>query len=145
MLLALQSLDASARAGVPALLEAEEALHWALQAAHVPYPGTERPVEVRIGPNGPTGVFRLPLDDLVALARPLGERGLTGGVLRYDIDRAPRRRRLGLAGRTRGGTARLPPQAGPAGRNPISIVGNSPAEAWQANSTFQDRDRHRGP
>ena len=69
MLLALQSLDASAEAGIPALGEAEEALHWSLQAAGVPYGHPDAPVEVRVGPNGPTGIVRLPLPDLVALAK----------------------------------------------------------------------------
>jgi serine/threonine protein kinase/ABC-type glycerol-3-phosphate transport system substrate-binding protein len=71
MLLALQSFDASARAGVPAVTEAEEALHWALQRARVPYPAADAgaPVEVRTGPDGPTGIFRLPLTQLVDLAR----------------------------------------------------------------------------
>jgi DNA-binding SARP family transcriptional activator/ABC-type glycerol-3-phosphate transport system substrate-binding protein/tRNA A-37 threonylcarbamoyl transferase component Bud32 len=69
MLLALESLDASAEAGIPAVVEAEEALHWAIQAARVPYPATDAPAEVRIGPAGPTGIFRLPLAQLVDLAR----------------------------------------------------------------------------
>ena len=68
MLLALQSLDASADLGIPAVVEAEEALHWSLQAAHVPYGHADAPVEVRVGPNGPTGIIRLPMRDLVALA-----------------------------------------------------------------------------
>ncbi len=91
MLLALQSLDSSARAGIPARLEAEEALHWALQAAKVPYPSTELPVEVRSGPFGPTGIFRLPLDDLVALAQThLGERSFTDAECAFhDIAPCP--------------------------------------------------------
>ena len=60
MLLALESLDTSARAGTPALVETEEALHWSLQAAHVPYGHPDAPVEVRAGPNGPTGISDLP-------------------------------------------------------------------------------------
>jgi serine/threonine protein kinase/ABC-type glycerol-3-phosphate transport system substrate-binding protein len=68
MLLAMQSLDTSARLGIPAVVEAEEALHWSLQAAHVPYGHADAPVEVRVGPNGPTGIVRLPMRDLVALA-----------------------------------------------------------------------------
>ncbi|HEY3486036.1 MAG TPA: extracellular solute-binding protein, partial [Ilumatobacteraceae bacterium] len=68
MRVALESLDASARAGAPGLLEAEEALHWALQEAQVPYPRDDYPVEVRSGPDGPTGIYRMPIEDLAAMA-----------------------------------------------------------------------------
>ena len=75
---ALESLDSSARAGAPALLEAEEALHWALQSARVPYPDADWPVEVRAGPAGPTGIYRMPLDELVEMALGhVGPRALT--------------------------------------------------------------------
>jgi DNA-binding SARP family transcriptional activator/ABC-type glycerol-3-phosphate transport system substrate-binding protein len=91
MLLALQSLDASAQAGIPALVDAEEALHWSIQAARVSYGHADAPVEVRAGPNGPTGIIRLPLPDLVALARShLGSRTLTASeCTRYDIEPCP--------------------------------------------------------
>jgi tRNA A-37 threonylcarbamoyl transferase component Bud32 len=91
MLFALQSLDASARAGIPALVDAEEALHWSLQAARVPYGHADAPVEVRAGPNGPTGILRLPLTDLVALARShLGPRTFTASeCTRFDIEPCP--------------------------------------------------------
>ncbi len=79
-LLALQSIDASARAGIPATAETEEALHWALQAARVAYPVAEAPIEVRIGPHGLTGIYRLPIDELVAMAEePSGEPSPDGG------------------------------------------------------------------
>jgi serine/threonine protein kinase/ABC-type glycerol-3-phosphate transport system substrate-binding protein/DNA-binding SARP family transcriptional activator len=91
MLLALESLDTSARAGFPAVVEAEEALHWSLQAARVPYGHSGAPVEVRTGPNGPTGILRLPLTDLVALSHShLGSRMFTASeCARYDIQPCP--------------------------------------------------------
>jgi serine/threonine protein kinase len=91
MLLAMQSLDASARAGIPAVVEAEEALHWSLQAARVPYGHTDAPVEVRGGPNGLTGIVRLPMRDLVALAAAhLGSRRLTAEECgRFEITPCP--------------------------------------------------------
>ena len=135
MLLALQSLDSSARAGIPARLEAEEALHWALQAANVPYPSTELPVEVRSGPFGPTGIFRVPLDDLVAMAQTrLGELSLT------DAECAAH----GIAPCPRGSAAKawpaipaeperpdLPDQARASlAGTQISIIGEYPEELW---------------
>ena len=90
-LLALQSIDASARAGIPATAETEEALHWALQAARVAYPVAEAPIEVRSGPHGLTGIYRLPLDELVALAKSqLVNRPLTAEECqRYGITLCP--------------------------------------------------------
>ena len=86
-LLALQSIDASARAGIPATAETEEALHWALQAARVAYPVAEALIEVRSGPHGLTGIYWLPLDELVALAKSqLVTRALTAEECqRYGI------------------------------------------------------------
>ncbi|HET6836099.1 MAG TPA: extracellular solute-binding protein [Acidimicrobiales bacterium] len=90
MLLALESLDASARADIRAVVEAEEALHWAIQAARVPYPATDAPAEVRIGPDGPTGIFRLPLAQLVDLARGHLSRSFTAEeCTRYAIEPCP--------------------------------------------------------
>jgi DNA-binding SARP family transcriptional activator len=92
MLLALQSLDASAAADIPALVEAEEALHWAIQGARIPYPTTDVPVEVRIGPDGPTGIFRLPLAQLVDLASSHLARSFTPDeCTRYAIEPCPDR------------------------------------------------------
>ncbi|HEX2370484.1 MAG TPA: ABC transporter substrate-binding protein, partial [Acidimicrobiia bacterium] len=90
-LLALQSIDASARAGIPATAETEEALHWALQAARVAYPVAEAPIEVRSGPHGLTGIYRLPLDELVEMAKSqLVNRALTAEECqRYDITPCP--------------------------------------------------------
>ena len=91
MLLAMQSLDSSARLGIPAVVEAEEALHWSLQAARVPYGHADAPVEVRVGPNGPTGIVRLPMRDLVSLATEhLGSRRLTADdCTRFEITPCP--------------------------------------------------------
>ena len=77
--------------GIPAVVEAEEALHWSLQAAHVPYGHADAPVEVRVGPNGPTGIVRLPMRDLVALASAhLGSRRLTADeCARFEITPCP--------------------------------------------------------
>jgi DNA-binding SARP family transcriptional activator/ABC-type glycerol-3-phosphate transport system substrate-binding protein len=92
MLLALESLDASAEAGIPAVVEAEEALHWAIQAARVPYPATDAPAEVRIGPTGRTGIFRLPLAQLVDLASSHLARSFTPDeCTRYAIEPCPDR------------------------------------------------------
>ncbi len=89
-LLALHALDESVEAGVPAVPEAEDALHWAIQAAGVAYPVADAPVEVRIGPNGPTGVFALPLSDLVELARGAVTRTLTPAECdAYGIEPCP--------------------------------------------------------
>jgi ABC-type glycerol-3-phosphate transport system substrate-binding protein/DNA-binding SARP family transcriptional activator len=76
-LLALQALDVSADAGIAAVPEAENALHWALQGGGVTFPGGEVRADVRIGPNGPAGVFALPLAELVVIARDHVDRTLT--------------------------------------------------------------------
>ena len=75
MLLALQSLQASVDGGIPALVESEEALHWAVQAARIAYPASDAPAELRVGPSGPTGIYRLPIADLASLARDNLDRG----------------------------------------------------------------------
>jgi hypothetical protein len=51
-------------------------LHWALQARRVQFPGDPDPVLVT-GPEGPQGIFRLTVDELVALARANVGRELT--------------------------------------------------------------------
>lgn len=57
---------------------AVDALHFALQDAHLVFPADEEtPVAVRPSPDGPRGVFLLPLDDLVQLAQPAVARRLT--------------------------------------------------------------------
>jgi DNA-binding SARP family transcriptional activator/ABC-type glycerol-3-phosphate transport system substrate-binding protein len=103
MLLAMEALDRSAEADIPALLETEEGLHWALQAGGVPYPAGDAPVEVRTGPRGPTGIYRLPIDELVGMARQhLGDRALTTSECeRFSIEPCP-------SGRAQGSWPRLP-------------------------------------
>jgi DNA-binding SARP family transcriptional activator/ABC-type glycerol-3-phosphate transport system substrate-binding protein len=61
-----------------AVPDAVDAIHWALQALGVQYdvsPGA--PVAVRAGPTGPTGVYVMPVADLVSLAEASIERRLT--------------------------------------------------------------------
>jgi alpha-glucoside transport system substrate-binding protein len=77
MLLGLQSLETSAHGGAPTLPETEEALHWAIQSARVPYPVRDGPVQVRAGPDGLTGIYQIPLADLVGVARRHTTRTLT--------------------------------------------------------------------
>ena len=77
MLLALQSLSTSAHQHLPALAEAEDALHWAVQGAGLTYPTSDAPVDARSGPDGLTGVFRLSLPTLVEMAREHVTRGFT--------------------------------------------------------------------
>jgi DNA-binding SARP family transcriptional activator len=90
MLLGLAALDASATSGTPALPEATDALHWALQADRVPYPGGELTPEVRGGPAGGTGIYPLPLAQLVGLVRSHLTRTLTTDECRrYDLARCP--------------------------------------------------------
>lgn len=54
LLLAWQAADATAARGY-VVDDALDALHWALQASHVPYPA-EAPVAVRYSPDGPRGI-----------------------------------------------------------------------------------------
>jgi DNA-binding SARP family transcriptional activator/ABC-type glycerol-3-phosphate transport system substrate-binding protein len=90
MLLALRSLDVSARAGIPTLVESEDALHWAIQGGRISYPVTDAPIETRVGPDGLTGVYRLPLAELVGLARDHLRRGFTiDECERYAIEPCP--------------------------------------------------------
>ena len=90
MLLALQSLDLSARAGVPALPEAVDALNWAIQQARIPYPVRDGPVEVHAGPRGATGLYRLPLRDVVGLGRSYVTRTFRPADCdRYGLDPCP--------------------------------------------------------
>ena len=70
--LALESTAATADLGF-VTPEALDALHWSIQEAHLVYPADETtPVAVRPGPRGATGVFALPPDEVVELARSAG-------------------------------------------------------------------------
>jgi hypothetical protein len=100
-----KSLDASADAGIRAVLEAEEALHWAIQGARIAYTATaaSAPVEVRSGADGPTGIFRLPLPQLVDLARSHLTRSFTADEWRsFTAEACARYAIEPCAARTRG-------------------------------------------
>ncbi len=61
-----------------AVPDAVDAIHWALQALGVQYDvGSGAPVAVRAGPTGPTGVYVMPVADLVSFAEASVERRLT--------------------------------------------------------------------
>jgi DNA-binding SARP family transcriptional activator/ABC-type glycerol-3-phosphate transport system substrate-binding protein len=68
VLLALHATNIAAQAGSTVPSDIVESLHWSLQARRVPFPG-DRPVTVVDGPQGPQGIFELPLDELFRLAR----------------------------------------------------------------------------
>ena len=111
MLLALQSLATSARAGQPATSGAVHGLHWGLQAAGVTYPVVDAPVEVHLGPDGPTGIFNLPLPELVGLARQHLTRGFTPAECeRQDLSPCPSAAD-GLASPAATGPAAIPADA----------------------------------
>jgi DNA-binding SARP family transcriptional activator/ABC-type glycerol-3-phosphate transport system substrate-binding protein len=90
MLMALQSLATSAGADLPALPEAEEALQWGINEAGVTYPVADVGVDLRHGPDGPTGFYQLALGDVVELARVNLSRGFTPDeCVRYGLDPCP--------------------------------------------------------
>lgn len=62
--------------------ETMEALHWAVQAAGVPYPGEDVATTVRDGPDGARGLYLLPAADLIRLARTAAGRSLTADECR---------------------------------------------------------------
>ena len=123
-LLALQALDVSTAAGMPALTEAEEALHWAIQGQRLTYPVADAPTSVRIGPNGRTGIVELPLDQLAAMARDQLTRTVTTEeCTRYGIEPCPTEGR-GLASPANAGPRRVPeaavPPTGSASQKPLA-------------------------
>ena len=67
VLLALHAIEIARQADTEVPGELVEALHFALQARRVPFPG-DAPVAAVGGPDGPQGVFPLPLEELAALA-----------------------------------------------------------------------------
>jgi DNA-binding SARP family transcriptional activator/energy-coupling factor transporter ATP-binding protein EcfA2 len=129
-LLALQSVDASARAGIPATAETEEALHWALQAARVAYPVAEAPIDVRSGPHGLTGIYRLPLDELVAMTKSQ----LVNGALtaeecqRYGITPCPENSSTWPALAAEPNRPDVPSERQPLAGTQVSLVGEMPPE-----------------
>ena len=64
-----------------------DALHWALQAAHVAYPASAAPVAVRTGPGDRRGVMLLAPDLLMTLAATAAGRGLAPGECRTYLHR----------------------------------------------------------
>jgi alpha-glucoside transport system substrate-binding protein len=78
LLLALHAVAATDELGLPVAAATVEALHWGLQAAHVPYPvGADAEVLVLEGPEGPQGTFALDLPVLLDLAQTHVDRDLT--------------------------------------------------------------------
>jgi hypothetical protein len=107
-------LDTSAHGGLPALPEAEDALHWAIQSARIAYPVRAAPVEVRAGPAGDAGIFVLPLADLVRLARTNLHTTFTATqCARYGIEPCPSDGG-GLASPATAGARALPVDRSPA-------------------------------
>ncbi len=76
LLLALHATNITTQAGLPLPPEQVEALHWALQAARVAFPGDVDGVAVS-GPDGPQGIFPMPVQELVAFAETHVDRDLT--------------------------------------------------------------------
>jgi DNA-binding SARP family transcriptional activator/ABC-type glycerol-3-phosphate transport system substrate-binding protein len=76
LLLALHAVNITSQAGLTLPDDIVESLHWALQARRVQFPGDPE-VMTLTGPEGPQGVFRLPVDELVALAQENVDRQLT--------------------------------------------------------------------
>ena len=87
LLLAWQAADETSGRGY-VVEEAMDALHWALQASHVPYPAGEAPVAVRSGPAGARGVMLLAPDRLMALAAAAAGRPLSAEECRTYLHRA---------------------------------------------------------
>ena len=125
LLLALQSLATSAKEGLRAETRAEEALHWGVQGLGLTYPITDAPVTIRTGPNGLTGIFQLPLPDLVALARGNLSRGFTPDeCTRFTIDPCPNGA-SGLASPAATGEAPLPTSEPPPDEGEPSLSGTT--------------------
>jgi alpha-glucoside transport system substrate-binding protein len=88
ILLALRAIDIARRTEDEVPGELVEALHWALQAKRVPFPA-DAPVAALPGPDGPRGVFLLPLEELVALADRHVVRELSARECRLYLGSAP--------------------------------------------------------
>jgi DNA-binding SARP family transcriptional activator len=71
--------------------ESVEALHWAIQAARVPYPIEAVPTAIRPAPDGPRGLYLLPGAELIELARTAAGRSLTPDECRtwLHVERCP--------------------------------------------------------
>jgi DNA-binding SARP family transcriptional activator/ABC-type glycerol-3-phosphate transport system substrate-binding protein len=88
LLLALHAVDRLHAAGQQVPSETVAAVHWALQAAQLPYPPEDVEVAVLSGPAGPQGVALHPLPTLLELANGATERELTDDECRTYLGRA---------------------------------------------------------
>ena len=79
LLLAVHAAGVLRDSGQEVSVRTVEALHFAIQAARIPYPGDAGPTRVVDGPFGRVGVYDVPLQTLVALA--------TSGIARMLSDR----------------------------------------------------------
>ena len=77
LLLAMHAVDRLHAAGQQVPAGTVAALHWALQAARMPYPSDSGEVAVLSGPAGPQGVALHPLPTLLELAHTATDRELT--------------------------------------------------------------------
>jgi len=75
--LVLHAVNEMSELGEPVPAATVEALHWAIQQAAIAYPVRSGPVKLVAGPLGTRGVFDLPLDRLVRLARAHLTKSLT--------------------------------------------------------------------
>ena len=78
LLLALHAVEIMNILEEPIPTDTVTALHWAVQAAGIPYPSGGEPGIAVPGPNGMQGLYDLPLDDLVVLAQGGLTRSLNG-------------------------------------------------------------------
>lgn len=77
LLLALHAVNIMHILDEPVPRDTVAAVHWAVQASHIAYPGDLVRVATADGPNGPRGLFEMPVDDLVAVALTGVARDLT--------------------------------------------------------------------
>lgn len=77
LLLALQAVDLTQTIDAPVPGDTVAALHWGLQESGVAYPVVDAPTQVLESPDGPRGIFELPIDELVALAATSVSRPMT--------------------------------------------------------------------
>jgi alpha-glucoside transport system substrate-binding protein len=79
LLLALHAVNTSLSIGEPVPAETVEALHLAFQANGIQYPGEAGGSAMIAGPAGRTGLYTVPLPELVKLARSNAARSLAPG------------------------------------------------------------------
>jgi DNA-binding SARP family transcriptional activator/ABC-type glycerol-3-phosphate transport system substrate-binding protein/serine/threonine protein kinase len=142
LLLALQSLDTSAKEDLPAETPAVEALHWGVQGLGLTYPTADAPVAVRTGPNGLAGIFQLPLPDLVATARGHLSRGFTPDeCARFTIDPCPDGT-SGLASPAATGEAPIPTSSTSPTQRAPSLAGTTITvrDGWRAAGFLAELD-----